>query len=111
MAEDSCSTDPDVKMTPVEVRESIVKCFYEAHRDMILKNSSMSDEEKSKFTETSIREIVRGQFIEAGGDFENPTKESLFFAIIGLAEIAKQFRDIDRIVGNFLKILKMIDRL
>lgn len=98
-------------LTPIKVRDSIIKCFYEAHKALLEENLQISDEEKAKFTQASITQIIKAQFEKNEYDFENPTKESLFYVLVGLAEIAKTFRNPDLIVNHFYEMLGYVKNL
>ena len=107
---DDCDINNE-NITPVVVRDKIIDCFYEAHGKLIEQRLSVSDESKEEFTKGSIISIFKDQFEKTGGDFDNPTKESLFYAIINLAEFSKNFRDIDMIVNHFISMLNLINKL
>jgi len=76
-------------MTPLKVRDSIIDCFTGAHQELIKSTLDMDECEKEKFSRASVIAMVKDQFNKTGGDYNNPTKESLFFLIIGLAELSK----------------------
>jgi hypothetical protein len=108
--ENKCS-EIEEPITSMAVRDAILHCFYEAHKDLIKNSVDMPEEQKELFSEVSIKNIIVERFQKVGGDFENPTKESLFYVIISLTDIAKSFRDINMIVNHFLEMLKLIDKI
>ncbi|MEM2130922.1 MAG: hypothetical protein QXM96_00580 [Candidatus Woesearchaeota archaeon] len=98
------------KLTSIEVRDAIVDCFLEAHKEA-LSNVLVPDEMREKFNRNSVILIVKEAMRKAQGNYDNPTKETLFFSLFYLAELAKNFRDIDLIVKHFKEMLNLIDKL
>ena len=77
MGEKIYGVDLSEKITPVMVRDAIIECFYQAHKDEILKRMDIPEKEKDKFTRGAIKSIVEKKFEEAKADFNNPTKKDL----------------------------------
>lgn len=97
--------DTDAEINPLKVRDAITECFAQAHcADVGL---SANDDEGKKYCVM----VVRKAFIDTGGDFENPTKESLLKVIDGLAEFAKKFRDQETIKKHYGEIMSLIERM
>ena len=71
----------------------------------------MPEGKKVEYSKATVLNMVKSQFEKTGGDYNNPTKESLFFVIIGLAEIARSFRDMDLILNHFISMLELIKRI
>lgn len=95
----------------IEVRDTIINCFYEAHKDLIAKSVDLPQGKKVEFTRATVFNMVKDQFAKTGGDFDKPTKESLFFVIVGLAEIARSFRDMNLIIEHFISMLELIKKI
>ena len=103
------------KVTPVMVRDAIIMCFTEAHNDVLesLKDYSdfKSEEEFKKIKEMNILYIIQSAFKETGGDFNNPTKDTLKAAIGWLAGYAKNFRKPEVIEKHYSEIMTLISLL
>ena len=108
MADKIYGIDLGGEVTPLMVREALVLCFYEAHCEdskLIIGNA---DEEATKFY---CRNTVEKAFIECGGDFEHPTKESLLGAIQKLMEFSKSFRNPDVIKKHADEISRLVQKI
>lgn len=81
------------------------ECFYEAH----CKDAQVTD--KENMGKPYCVEIVKKAFKESGGDFENPTKESILKAMDNLAEFSRSFRDPKKIEENYAKIMILVNKL
>ena len=100
-------------LTPLKVRDLIIKCFYTAHKATYTATkerlgTSSTDEDIYR----SVITTVKMTFKEAGTDFENPTKQDLASVLVLLAKKAKLWgtpRDI--MVHNVEQIQKLIDML
>ncbi len=65
-------------LSPEKARDLIVKCFYEAQKETFARSKQLlglRDDEKQ--LQTSVLSAIRLAFKETGGDFNNPTKNSL----------------------------------
>ncbi|MBT4857079.1 hypothetical protein HON52_02725 [Candidatus Uhrbacteria bacterium] len=99
--------NPDEEVTPIKVRDAIVKCFIATHKDSLELEEGTSDE-------TAVAAILQNviqAFIKTGGNFEEPTKESLLEATKSLKEFSSQFRDQEVIDKHFREIKSLIDRM
>jgi len=85
--------DPDKKVTPLMVRDAIIRCFTEAHADVLETMKDCADNtcqvDFDKIKSLNIRLIINKFFEEAGGDFENPTREDLIAVCDKLAEFSQ----------------------
>lgn len=100
--------DLNKPVTTLMARDALVECFWQAHcTDTGLERDDRGSEKEY------IRQIVIKAFLNTGGDFENPTKESILKAIDFLKDFAKSFRDQEVIEKhqNEIKIIvnKIVD--
>jgi hypothetical protein len=99
--------DTSKEVTPLQVREALVQCFINAHRDS-LEVPEGSDEEA---IQSMILLRIKKAFSDSGGDFENPTKMSLLKAIVSLKEFSSSFRNQEVIAEHFNAIKFLIDSI
>lgn len=98
--------DTDSEVTPGKVRDAITVCFNEAHcADAGIAESEMPV--KKQYCE----QIVKKAFADSGGDFENPTKESILAALEELKKFAANFRDQSIIQKHYQEIMKLMEKL
>jgi len=97
--------DTEKTVTPLMVRDAILKCFYNAHCEA----SSISDDKD--VNKEYCREIVRKMFNDSGGNFEKPTKEDILKAIESLKEFSKNFRKPEVIQKHAAEIMKLLEKL
>ena len=98
--------DLNSEVTPLMVRDAIVECFYNAH----CADSALEDDD-SKSVNKYCAELVKGAFTNTGGDFENPTKESIVKVLGQLAEFSKNFRNPEVIKKHYNEIMQLVERL
>ena len=106
MAEKIYGIDLEEELTPLKVRDAIIQCFFEAHcadSDVVEAGQEASQEYCST--------IVRKAFDDTGGDFDNPTKESILKVMGQLAEFAKNFRDPKIIEKHYSQIMSLVEKL
>lgn len=96
------------EITPLMVRDALALCFYEAHCADSGLATGGEDEEMNK---TYCRNTVEKAFIDSGGDFEHPTKESILGAMQKLMEFSKSFRDPSIIERHASEIMKLVEKL
>lgn len=97
--------DPNKSLTPLMVRDAIVECFAQAHcADAGL---DINKEEGRMY----CRRTVQKAFKDTGGDFDNPTKESIQAALENLAEFARQFRDQETVQKHYGQIMELVEKL
>lgn len=106
MTEKLYGLDLDKDITPLEARDALVECFFEAHcTDIGLDNSN------PEVDRIYIKGIVEKAFLDSDGDFEKPTKQSIINAMGKLQEFAKNFRDpsiIQKHAGEMMTIVEKI---
>ncbi|USN53654.1 MAG: hypothetical protein H6760_00585 [Candidatus Nomurabacteria bacterium] len=108
--------DPKSKFTAEDVRDAIVECFYQAHKEVAEKQfqfagEDFGEEALKKMTSNFTEGIVRRAFTETSGDFSQPTKASLQKAIDYMKEFAMEFRTKEIIDANYQQIKSLIDGL
>jgi len=107
--------DISKEITPIMVRDAIIDCFTKAHSDILEEMKDYTDseyEEKiEKMKQETVKSLVESKFKEIGGDFNNPTKNTLIQVVMKLAEYASAFRDPAVIDKHIDEILKLIDKI
>ena len=103
------------KVTPILVRDAIIQCFYEAHKDILeLAKEFFGDPKRKKFEEMKkihVKELVENIFDKIGEDFNKPTKESLIHVVKHLKKIAKIYRKPDIIKKHVNEIMLLINKI
>ncbi len=94
------------EITPVMVRDAIVECFFKAH----CIDSGLGEGDPSSVKKYCSDLIVEA-FAKTGGDFNNPTKDSIFNVLGQLAEFSKNFRDPSVIRKHYNEIMRLVERL
>lgn len=108
--------DTEKPFTVEDVREAIVRCFVQAHSEVmdsyindIDKNASAEEIEEMK--KVNVRQIIKKAFGDSGGDFDNPNKESIIGACGKLKEFAANFRNQEMIQEHYKEIMKLVEKL
>ncbi len=96
--------DLSKKVTPIQVRDAIVKCFISAHCG----STEIKDIGISK---DYCERMVRKGFNKTGGDYESPTKESIINVMNYLAEFSEYFRGQKEIEKNYKKVMKLVEKI
>lgn len=94
------------KATPLMVRDAIIECFNKAHCE----DAGFEVEEK-EINEQYCKSVVEKFFRDSGGDFDNPTKDSILKVIEGLAEFSKNFRNPEIIKKHQADIMVLVNKL
>ncbi len=97
--------DLNEKITPLMVRDAISECFSQAH----CSDAGVSNQESME--KEYCVEIVKKAFVDSGGDFENPTKESIINSLRELAQFAKKFRNQEVVKKHQEEIMKLVEKL
>jgi len=97
--------DTSKEITPLMIRDAIVECFYNAHREDV----SLGDSELAN--RSYCDEIVKKMFDESSADFNNPTKESIIKVLTKLKEFSIHFRDPEIINKHEAEIMELVRRL
>ena len=102
------------KVTPIQVRDVIIICFVDAHREILEAPKEfvdMDEKEFEKFKFIDVEKRISGLIKENGGDPENPTKENLIYVVSQLKKFATNFRSSEIIAKHSGKIMELIDLL
>ena len=114
MSSDSCIYGVDLsgEITPTKVRDAIVKCFFQAQKELMEYMEKTTDLSTESIEDFNVNIIIENAFEEVGGDFNNPTKETLNQVILKLMESAKDaFRETEIIEKHAGEIKQLIDKL
>ncbi len=107
--------DSEGTVTPIMVRDAIIRCFREAHREAIeqmSRNSSFPSEEARKsFEDMQIDMIVRNAFSNESVDFDMPTKEGIIRVMDYLAKFSSKFRSPEIIKKHYDQIMVLVNKL
>jgi hypothetical protein len=107
--------DISKKITPIMVRDAIIRCFILAHKEILEMMKECYDfeskKEFKKISQLKIKFLIKNIFKEVDGDFDNPSKEILIKVIHKLAEVAKQFRNPKIIKKHYGEIIQLINKL
>lgn len=102
-------------ITPLQVRDAIIQCFYEAHdtvlNEMYTPFAVNSKKEKQPQKYKHVEMLIRKMFNDVNEDFHHPTKTSLLKVIDQCANYAENFRDKEIIEKHYQEIKEMIDLL
>jgi DNA-binding response OmpR family regulator len=73
-----CRDEDLMDMTPSKARDLIIQCFFDAQKETFARAKRELGKEVSDPTiHNSVKSVVKLTFAEAGGNFENPSKEDL----------------------------------
>jgi hypothetical protein len=98
--------DADSEVTSLMVRDALSQCFYQAHCE----DSGLGDGEE-EINRNYCRDMVKKVFVDSGGDFEKPTKESILNAMSRLKDFSKSFRDPSIIEAHAAQIMKLVEKI
>lgn len=93
--------------TPIQVRDAMITCFIEAHKEDAEQRESVPTHNVVDY----CKDVVRKGFKEVGGNFDDPTKESLQKVAFYLAAYSSSFRDPEIIENHKNQILSLVQRL
>lgn len=100
------------KITPVQVRDAIIKCFSQAQEELIEYMKETTKFKPEKIEKMYVDSIIEKAFAEVDGDFKNPTKETLIQVVMKLKIYAAGvFRDSKIIEKHAGEIKQLIDKL
>lgn len=103
-----------VDMTPTKARDLIVQCFQEAQREHL---AAASEFIHQTHEQTDVRNMVIGAvrlaFKEVGGDYDQPTKDTLTQVVEILARKSEQRQTPKEIIahhkGEIERVLRALD--
>ena len=115
MGEMIYGVDSDGEITPIIVRDAIVRCFKDAHKEILNEKNKHHEYESESEQETlehmQIELIIMSAFDDAQEDFENPTKEGIKKVLNLLAEFASKYRKPEIIKKHYNEIMKLVKKL
>lgn len=107
--------DTTKPITPGDVRDAIVECFFLAHKealeDMGEYAESLLPEELEEAKRDYIKQLVRKFFQEVNGDYDKPTKESILRVLEKLKEFAAHFRKPEVIEKHYNEIMRLVNNI
>lgn len=108
--------DTEKSFTAGDVRDAIVRCFTDAHSNIIEESMLSSGLEMKAAEVTSLKELdvvllIEKLFKKVGGDFEHPTKAVLLAVMDELKSFSTNFRDQDTIAQHYQEIKILVDKL
>lgn len=98
--------DLEEDITPLMVRDAMIECFYRAHCV-----DAEIDLQEGSANKSYCQQIVEKAFTDSGGDFENPTKNSILAAMSELKKFSENFRDPKIIQKHAQEIMKLVEKL
>lgn len=102
MADVIYGVDTGKQVTVTQVRDALVICFAEAHCADVELGGDMAQSMKY------CRDLVFNAFEKTGGDFNNPTKESIMAVMDYLANFSKMFRDKEIIQKHYHEMMELV---
>jgi len=115
MGEVIYGVDISEKITPIQVRDAVIECFYLAHQEILEEireyEKTKTEEEIELMKHLDVKVLVKEFFKEVGGDYEQPTKEAIQNVCEKLSEYAANFRDKKIIEKHYGEIMKLIEKL
>jgi Zn-dependent oligopeptidase len=115
MADLIYGVDPSKPVTPVMVRDAIVDCFIQAHKEILDEmkeyHEFKSEEEFEEMKKMDIKILIKSKFEASGADFDNPTKKSIIGVMDKLAELSINFRKPEIVKKHYEEIMHLVDKL
>lgn len=115
MDEKLYGVDLSEDVTPVMARNAMVKCFMQAHCEVMAEMKEYhkfgSEEEFTKMEQMNVIAIIKSIFAELGADFDQPTKEDLLKAIDKLTEYAANFRSPEIIKKHYDEMVLILSKV
>ncbi len=106
--------DSEKPYTALDVRRALLTCFVEAHEEAAreeLKDITESLPERAayKLTRANIEIMVKNSFKKVGGDFDNPTKESIMKVMDALKDFSQQYRSQEVIKKHYDEMMTLVN--
>jgi len=111
---DIYGVDSEEKFDAIDVRDAIIKCFIDAHREEVgknIRNIQGSEEEIDNVAKIHAENLVLKYFIDHKTNYDEPTKEDLIGVCDALREYALNFRDKKEVDKNYNNFMLLIDKL
>ena len=103
------------KVTPIMVRDAMIQCYYEAHCEVLeLAKDAFYNPPKKKFEvmkKSHVTDLVVTFICDAGGDFNNPSKDCLIQVLNRLKTLASDYRESEIVNKHVSEIDQLIDKL
>ena len=102
---------PKEKVTPVLVREELLKCFESANREFMHVLNQPTNDEALK---VQVRQFVTGTFQSCGASFDQPTKDGIVTAIgqcKANAEAMMGQKGVEIIRHHYDEMMKLVNKL
>lgn len=93
-------------ITPLIARGALVECFFQAH----CADAGLGTDDPVVNKEY-IKDIVKKVFTDSGGNFDNPTKQSIINAMGKLQDFAANFRDPSIIKKHAGEMMKLVEKI
>ena len=107
--------DTTKEITPIMVRDAVVKCFTSAHKEVLNQmdefHSWESKKEREEFRKLEIELVIKDVFRQVGGDFSDPSKEDLLKVLDELADLATKFRSPEIVKKHYEEIMGLVKKL
>lgn len=100
--------DTSKPITPLQVRDAMIECFFQAHCQDAEKVGDAANETEAR---THCKQAVEEGFNQSHEDFNNPTKQSLLKVAYYLASYSESFRDPEIIEQHKKQIMELINKL
>ena len=108
---DIYGVDPNQQnITPLMVRDAMVRCFFAAHCKDSGITPGVGDTDEAT-TRNYCREIVKQAFQKSQGDFDRPTRASILGAMAELRKMAANFRSPEEIAKHVGEIMTLVEKL
>ena len=103
-------------ITPHHVRDAIVECFAQAHREDLEQSmeefiEEMQAEQLEKIKKENIERIVRNFFTDVGGDYENPNKDAILGVLTRLKQFVTNFNKPEILDRHYDGVMALVDKL
>jgi len=106
--------NPEDDINPIIIRDAMLKCFFEADKDVLKKlflKSDFQSNEDIEIGKKHVEIVIKKMFNDVNGDFNNPTKKSLINVVNKCKEYAGLFRDKETIEKHANEIMTLINML
>lgn len=108
--------DIDSKFTALDVRDAIIRCFKEAHNDvlqetMFADQTTVDPDKIEQIKQLDINMLINQMFSKIDGDFEHPDKQTLLRLVDALGEFARSFRPPEVIEQHAAEIKLLLAKL
>ena len=84
------NVDISKEVTPIMVRDAIIECFTQTQQEVIESMKVISGLKSEEAKKINVDLLIKNAFDEVGGDFNNPTKESLIKVIMKLKKFCSR---------------------